>query len=140
MLPGIVSTLRATLDDVIKRSQLNLAANERTVMTPGFKGEAVALREAATRFKTVFADIVEPYIRGCLEASIGNKDGAHRYHMVLYEKLKELETEAEVEQGAEPTDEALPPTNQSEEGTGGPSKESADLQAESNSAPAESAT
>jgi hypothetical protein len=94
MLPGIVSTLRSTLDKIIKQTQLELAANERVVMTPGFKGEATALREAATRFKTSFADVVEPYLRGSLEASIGNKDGAHRFHMVLYENLKLPEVEA----------------------------------------------
>ncbi|GKY99954.1 hypothetical protein MPSEU_000949000 [Mayamaea pseudoterrestris] len=93
MLPGIVSMLRASLSECIKQTQQDLAANERVVMTPGFKGEAAALREAATRFKTLYADIVEPYIRGSLEASIGNKDGANRYHMVLYENLKEPDTE-----------------------------------------------
>lgn len=58
-------------------------------MTPGFKGEAVALREAATRYKKVFSDIVQPYIFGSLEAAVGNKHGSHRYHLVLVENLKE---------------------------------------------------
>jgi hypothetical protein len=96
MLPGMVSLLRASLDEIIKQVQQDLAANERVVMTPGFKGEAAALREAATRFKSVFMDIVEPYIRGSLEVSIGNKDGAHRYHVVLYENLKEPDSEPEL--------------------------------------------
>ena len=99
--------LRISLDEVIKQTQQDLSANERTVMTPGFRGEAAALREAATRFKIVFLDTVEPYIRGSLEASIGNKNGAHRYHVVLYENLKEPDVEPEPdiqsETEAEPT-------------------------------------
>jgi hypothetical protein len=83
--------LRTSLDELIKQVQQELVANERAVMTPGFKGEAAALRESATRFKTVFADIVEPYLRGSLEAAVGNKDGCHRYHVVLYENCKEPE-------------------------------------------------
>ena len=89
LLPGIIPKLRASLDELSRHVQQELAANERVVMTPGFKGETVALREAASRYKKVFSDIVQPYIFGSLEAAVGNKHGAHRYHTVLFENLQE---------------------------------------------------
>lgn len=95
--------LRSSLDAIIKQVQQDLAINERVVLTPGFKGEASALREAASRFKTAFVDIVEPYVRGSLEASIGNKDGSHRFHVVLYENLKEPDADDAPELTEEPS-------------------------------------
>ena len=143
MLPGIVSKLRKSLDQVIKQTQQDLAANERTVMTPGFRGEAAALREAATRFKTVFADVVEPYIRGSLEASIGNKDGAHRYHVVLSENLKETKAESEpdvqLEAETETNNEPSQQENLTDDNNGQLSAESVDLPVPNNAESAEKA-
>jgi hypothetical protein len=102
LLPGIFLKLRASLDEIILEVQKELALNERLVMTPGFKGDASELREAARRFKSVFADVVEPYLRGSLEAALGNKNGAHRFHMVLQENTKEPETEPVPESEPEP--------------------------------------
>jgi hypothetical protein len=78
----------------------------RAVMAPGLRGEANDLRELATRFRTVFADIVEPYVRGSLEAALGNNDGAEHFHSILRKNEREPEEEAEVVEEAEMVEEA----------------------------------
>jgi hypothetical protein len=83
LLPGIFSALRESLEEVIASIKSDLQTNERAVMAPGLRGEAKALREVATSIKTVFAEIVEPYVRGSLEAALGNKEGAERNHQIL---------------------------------------------------------
>jgi len=101
LMPGIFSKLRESLDEVLRTVRSELVSNERSVLTPGLKGEAAALRETAARFQAVFADVVEPYARGSLEAALGNRDGAIRFHTVLRENMKEPEPELEEEDNIE---------------------------------------
>jgi hypothetical protein len=119
LMPGVFTALRASMIQVLASIQSDLVANDRAVMAPGLRGEASDLRELATRFQTVFADIVEPYVRGSLEAALGNKDGAEHFHSILRKNEQEPEEEEEVaeeeeaeaevepeeEEEAEPTDE-----------------------------------
>jgi hypothetical protein len=89
LLPGIFSRLRDSLDEVLKEVSQILATNERAVMTPGLRGEAAILREIAKEMKQVMANVVDPYVRGALEFSLGNERLALEFH----EKLKEKEVE-----------------------------------------------
>lgn len=102
LLPGIFSKLRASLDAILQTVRSELVSNERAVLTPGLKGEAAALRETAKRFQAVFADVVEPYARGSLEAALGNTEGAIRFHTALLENTKEPEPEPDPEPEPEP--------------------------------------
>jgi len=101
LLPGLCSKLRVSLEDILKEVREVLVANERAVRKPGLKGEAAALRETAATMQTVFSEIVEPYLRGSLEAALGNKQGAERSHSIVLENqkvVKEMEDAAEAEQ------------------------------------------
>jgi hypothetical protein len=95
LMPGVFTALRTSLNQVLTSIQSDLVANERAVMAPGLRGEANDLRELSTRFKTVFADIVEPYVRGSLEAALGNKDGAEHFHKILRKDEQEPKEEPE---------------------------------------------
>jgi len=89
LLPNIFARLRSSMDEVLQSVKADLISNERAVLTPGLRGEAATLRETAARMRTVFADIVEPYARGSLEAALGSREGAERYHTILRENEKE---------------------------------------------------
>jgi hypothetical protein len=102
LMPGIFTALRTLMNKVLTSIQSDLVANERAVMAPGLRGEANDLRELSKRFKTVFADILEPYVRGSLEAALGNKDGAEHFHAILRNNEREPEEEPAE---PEPTDE-----------------------------------
>lgn len=101
LLPGIFCSLRSSLEKVIGSVEKELQANERAVLAPGLRGEAKDLRELAARFKTVFSEIVEPYLRGSLEAALGNKEQAEHFHKILRENEKEPEEEVEEEEQPE---------------------------------------
>lgn len=45
-------------------------------LDPGLRGEATQLREVAARFKTIFDQVVEPYMRGALEVALGDYNAA----------------------------------------------------------------
>ena len=87
LLPGIFSRLRQSLDELLREVDAILSTNERAVMTPGLRGEAAELRIVAKEMKEIMADLVEPYMRGALEFSLGNEDAARDFHEKL--KLKE---------------------------------------------------
>jgi hypothetical protein len=106
LMPGIFSALRTSIEEVITSIQSDLVANERAVLVPGLRGEANDLRELATRFKAVFADIVEPYVRGSLEAALGNRVGAEHFHKILRQDELEPEEEQDEPEPAEEQDEA----------------------------------
>lgn len=113
LLPAIFSQLRASLDEILKSIHSDLVANERAVLAPGFPGQAAALREAAASFKKVFADIVEPYVRGSLEAALGFEEGAVSFYAILRENEKPpveetIATGETVETAVEKEDETLP--------------------------------
>jgi hypothetical protein len=91
LLPGVFPSLRRFLKvQVLEAVAQELQNNERTVLTPGFKGEAAALRSVANLMSTTFRDIVELYLLGALEAAIGYKDAARNYHKKLRDNLKGL--------------------------------------------------
>jgi hypothetical protein len=95
LLPDIFPALRRSLDEQLTTVLNLLTAHERAVLVPGLKGEAMALRSTAADLKTVFVDIVDPYLRGSLEAALGNGSAAEEYHKILLENLKEPEILAE---------------------------------------------
>mmetsp|Transcript_45614 Transcript_45614/g.138615 ORF Transcript_45614/g.138615 Transcript_45614/m.138615 type:complete len:754 (-) Transcript_45614:173-2434(-) len=74
LLPGTFPTLRSSLDCIIGEVRSVLVANERAVLTPGLRGEAARLREAAGNMKDEFGATVEPYMRRSLEVAFGNLD------------------------------------------------------------------
>ena len=103
LLPGIFSRLRASLEDVLAQCKQILATNERAVLTPGLRGEAAQLRQAAKEMKQVFADICEPYLRGALELALGNQAASQEFFAKLQAALpvetpKEEEPEAAEEE------------------------------------------
>lgn len=83
LLPTIFTRLRQSLTAVIDATRQELIAQERAVMAPGFRGQAKALREIATRYRTLFDTLVEPYVRGSLEAALGNQEQAMHFHQIL---------------------------------------------------------
>ena len=94
LLPGIFAQLRTSLEqDVIDVVKAELLKHERAVLKPGLRGDAAQLREVAARFKSVFPEVVEPYLKGSLEAAIGNKQAAQCLHQIYVESLKTSEPE-----------------------------------------------
>jgi conserved oligomeric Golgi complex subunit 8 len=88
LLPGIFPSLRQCLEEQVLRAvESELLMNERAVLVPGLRGEAASLRSIATEMQAVFRDVVEPYLRGSLEAAIGNSSAASKHHQVLRDKL-----------------------------------------------------
>lgn len=111
LLPGIFVPLRNVLEhDVLNVVKTELVNHERAVLKPGFRGEAAQLRESAARFKSVFDDVVDPYLRGSLEAAIGNAPGAECLYQIYLDSVKKLiapDEDAEVDAGKdEPTEDA----------------------------------
>jgi conserved oligomeric Golgi complex subunit 8 len=77
LLPGVFCRLREALEkEFLLEIKNTLHAHERSVMTPGLRGEAVQLREVAKTMKEVTKSIVFPYLRGALELALGNDTGA----------------------------------------------------------------
>ena len=96
LLPGILSKLRESLEEVLKEVASILQVNERAVMTPGLRGDAVQLREIAKEMQAVMENVVVPYVRGALEASLGNKQGAKDFFdKLVVESQKEEEVKEE---------------------------------------------
>ena len=120
LLPGIFAQLRKLLEEVISEVQSDLLTNERLVMKPGFRGEAAQLREVAARFKSVFGEIVEPYLRGSVEAALGNEEGAACLHRIYLDAITEPEeeeaptVEEEKEEPIAPTEELQPQSGDSD--------------------------
>lgn len=108
LLPGIFNQLRASLEEILAEIDVSLQSNERTVMTPGLRGEAVELRAKAKEMREAMANIVVPYVRGALELSLGNEAGARVHHQALMDFLKpplEVTEEKPVEDGSEEKEE-----------------------------------
>ena len=91
LLPGIFSALRKELDALLEEVRNILQTNDRIVHAPGLRGQAAALREAAGTLRSLFDRVVEPYLRGSLEAAIGHREGAAKYHTILRENLKAMD-------------------------------------------------
>lgn len=88
LLPGIFHQLRKSLDDMLSETKTELMNNERAVLKPGFRGEAAQLREIASKFKHIFSQTIEPYLRGSLEAALGNKEGARCLHEIYLDSIR----------------------------------------------------
>eukprot|EP00529_Nitzschia_sp_RCC80_P010897 CAMPEP_0113455352 /NCGR_PEP_ID=MMETSP0014_2-20120614/8332_1 /TAXON_ID=2857 /ORGANISM="Nitzschia sp." /LENGTH=625 /DNA_ID=CAMNT_0000346781 /DNA_START=56 /DNA_END=1933 /DNA_ORIENTATION=+ /assembly_acc=CAM_ASM_000159 len=88
LMPGIFSKLRSTLEESLLELKNILHTNERSVMTPGLRGEAVQLREAAKKMKGMAKNIVFPYLRGAVEMALGNEEGANQHLEKLHAFLK----------------------------------------------------
>jgi hypothetical protein len=83
LLPGIFSSLTAELEQVLTSARAELVAHERAVLVPGFRGEAVALRETAARYLQLWDELVAPYLRGSLRTALGLTGDAEFYYQVL---------------------------------------------------------
>jgi conserved oligomeric Golgi complex subunit 8 len=88
LLPGIFPTLRHCLEtQVLQAVEKELQRHERTVLTPGFAGETAALRVSAASLSTTFRDLVPQYLRGALEAAVGNAAAARTHHQRFLDQL-----------------------------------------------------
>ncbi|KAL3809496.1 hypothetical protein ACHAXA_009732 [Cyclostephanos tholiformis] len=76
LLPGAFPAIRSAQSKLIADAKMALQANERSVLTPGLRGEAARLREVASKMKSEFDQCLEPYMTGCLEVALGSVDYA----------------------------------------------------------------
>lgn len=96
LLPGIFNQLRSSLNELLGNIKNTLHENEKAVNAPGLRGDRNELREAASRLRTTFTSIVDPFLRGSLEMAIGNMTAAETH----YDKLRQLEREKEAAEAA----------------------------------------
>mmetsp|Transcript_27635 Transcript_27635/g.41607 ORF Transcript_27635/g.41607 Transcript_27635/m.41607 type:complete len:647 (-) Transcript_27635:1398-3338(-) len=76
LLPGAFPSIRLAHSKLIADAKMALQANERAALTPGLRGEATKLREAAAKMKAEFDKCVEPYMQISLEVALGSFDYA----------------------------------------------------------------
>ena len=76
LLPGAFHSIRLAHNKLIADAKMALQANERAALTPGLRGEATKLREAAAKMKAEFDKCVEPYMKISLEVAVGSFDYA----------------------------------------------------------------
>lgn len=76
LLPGAFPSIRLAHSKLIADAKMALQANERAALTPGLRGEATKLREAAAKMKAEFDKCVEPYMKNALEVALGSFDYA----------------------------------------------------------------
>lgn len=87
LLPGVFSQLREAIEkEFLLETKNILHTHERAVMTPGMKGDVAKLREIAKEMKMVTKTIVFPYVRGAVELSLGNEEGAQQH----FDKLRKV--------------------------------------------------
>jgi hypothetical protein len=87
LLPGAFPAIRMAHKKLVEDVKMALQTNERVVLTPGLRGEATQLREAASKMKSEFDSSVEPYMSSCLEVAFGSLD----YAITEAEKAKAIE-------------------------------------------------
>ena len=87
LISGAFPAIRMAHKKLIADVKMALQTNERVVLTPGLRGEATQLREAASRMKSEFDSCVEPYMSSCLEVAFGSLD----YAFAEAEKAKAIE-------------------------------------------------
>jgi hypothetical protein len=68
--------MRSAHNKLVTDAKMALQANERAALTPGLRGEATKLREAAAKMKAEFDRCVEPYMKNSLEVALGSVDYA----------------------------------------------------------------
>ncbi|KAL3933493.1 MAG: hypothetical protein SGBAC_010376 [Bacillariaceae sp.] len=88
LLPGIFPKLRKSLQAALVHIDAILQSNERSVLTPGLRGDASELRDIAREMKTTMKAIVAPYLEGALEHALGNREGARRHNDVIAATMK----------------------------------------------------
>ena len=93
LLPGVLPKLRESLAETLSDVDAVLQANERAVMTPGLRGDAAELRAIAREMKDVMSNVVNPYLRGALEVSIGNEARSKEFFAVVSPSFDEQEEE-----------------------------------------------
>ena len=76
LLPGAFPSIRSAHGKLIADTKIALQANERAALTPGLRGEATKLRDAAAKMKAEFDNCVEPYMLSSLEVAVGSFDYA----------------------------------------------------------------
>jgi len=104
LLPGIFSLLRQSLEEELVSIKAVLQANEKVVMTPGFRKDAAALRAAALQYQQIFSDLVQPYLCGSLEAALGNVAAAASHYQVLRDNQRTPDKEDDNLQEGEGTE------------------------------------
>jgi hypothetical protein len=87
LLPGAFPAIRMAQKKLVEDVKMALQTNERVVLTPGLRGEATQLRDAASKMKSEFDSCVEPYMLSCLEVAFGSLDFA----IAEAEKAKAIE-------------------------------------------------
>jgi len=97
LLPQTFCELRSHLSKFCEEVESIMSLNERAVLTPGMRGDAMKLREVAKKMREVFKTVFKPFCVECLEISFG----------CLKEETKEEEVEHEetAERGKEGIDE-----------------------------------
>ena len=106
LFPSLFGELRKHLNEFLMEALVILESNERAVKTPGLRGDATQLRQAASQMLEMM-QIVEPYLRGALELALGDKKAAKLYletekaHEKSMEEEPEDEDEGEEEGGEE---------------------------------------
>lgn len=72
LLPGIFQPLQEIkLPSFISKVKQLLQVHERAVLTPGLKGEATKLRQIANDMKSIFEEVVQPYLEMSLLVALG---------------------------------------------------------------------
>ena len=93
LIPGAFPSIRMAHKKLIADVKMALQTNERVVLTPGLRGEATQLREAASRMKSEFDSCVEPYMSSCLEVAFGSLDYALKAKAIEEAKAAKLAAE-----------------------------------------------
>ena len=78
LLPGSIENIRSSSSDIIAQVDAVLQANERSVLAPGLRGEALKLREAAASMRKQFTEYAKPYLHVSTELALGNIDGVEK--------------------------------------------------------------
>ena len=73
LLPGTFVPLRINLtDEVIPNLKIIFETNERKLLTPGMlRGDSIQLRQLATQYKSVFVEVIEPFLFHALNIAMG---------------------------------------------------------------------
>lgn len=78
LFPSLFGELRKHLNEFLMETLVILESNERAVKAPGLRGDAIQLRQVASQMLEMM-QIVEPYLRGALELSLGDMKAAKQY-------------------------------------------------------------
>jgi len=95
LLPGSSETLRRASFEVFTQVDTILQANERVVLAPGLRGEAVKLRDAAARMRRDYASCAQPYLKKAVEISFGSFDRLEEERCMEEERLTEAREKRE---------------------------------------------